>query len=81
MAGFKHAFVCLLGRCFSSLSYPDLVENVSVSQTLEAVMLVNFQDFGIFDHKQYFQGPKSKLLENIRPTPAFFSGTSGYSVA
>ena len=39
-------------------------------------MHVNFQDFGIFDRKQYCQGPKSKLLENSRPTACYFQWNS-----
>ena len=39
-------------------------------------MRVNFQDFGIFDREQYCQGPKSKLLENSRPTACYFQWNS-----
>ena len=39
-------------------------------------MHVDFHDFGIFDRKQYCQGPKSKLLENSRPTACYFQWNS-----
>ena len=39
-------------------------------------MRVDFHDFGIFDRKQYCQGPKSKLLENSRPTACYFQWNS-----
>ena len=39
-------------------------------------MRVNFQDIGIFDREQYCQGPKSKLLENSRPTACYFQWNS-----
>ncbi len=60
----------LSDRHFSLLSYPGLVESVSVSRTIYTKMLVNF---GIFDREQYFQGPKLKLLENSRS--AIFNGS------
>ena len=51
-------------------------EDVGVSQTLYRIMHVNFQGFGIFDRKQYFQGPKSKLLEKSMPTACHFQWNS-----
>ena len=56
--------VHLPSGCIGLLSYPGLVENLGVSQTLYTKMLVNF---GIFDSEQYFQDPKLKLQENSRP--------------
>ena len=40
-------------------------------------MLANFQDFGTFNRKQYFQGPKSNywVIEGLPAT--IFSGTPG----
>ena len=71
--GFKPLVVRLPDRRFSLLSYPGLVENDGVSQTLYTKMLVNS---GIFDREQYFQGPKLKLLENSRPTACYFQWNS-----
>ena len=50
--------------------------NVGVSWTLYRIMRVDFLDFGIFDCEQYCQGPKSKLLENSRPTACYFQWNS-----
>ena len=57
-----------LGKRSSLLSQWGVLENDGVRQTLYRIMRVDFQDFGIFDHEQYCQGPKFKLLENSRPT-------------
>ena len=61
--GFALFIVHLADRSSSILSYPELNRIGIVSQILYTLILVNFQDFRIFDYKQYFQGPKSKLLE------------------
>ena len=76
MLGLEPAISHLSDRCFNSLSYHDFVENEAVTRTLYTVMLVDFQDFGIVDLKQYFQGPKLKLLENNRPTACYFQWNS-----
>ena len=74
VVGIEPLILRITDRCFS---YPDLDKNECVSRTLYRVMLVNFRDFGIFDRKQYCQGPKYKLLENSRLWPAIFRGTPG----
>jgi len=58
------------------LSYWNLDEKLCVSGTLYRIMRVDFHDFGIFDRKQFRQGPKSKLLENSRPTACYFQWNS-----
>ena len=65
-----------LGKRSSLLSQWGVLENDGVRQTLYRIMRVDFQDFGIFDHEQYCQGPKSKLLENSRPTACYFQWNS-----
>ena len=63
----------LSDRRFNILGYSGVIENESVSQTINTKILVNF---GIFDREQYFQGPKLKLLENSRPTACYFQWNS-----
>ena len=74
--GIEPTIVQLLYWRSSLLSYRDLNEIVGVSGTLYRIMRVDFHDFGIFDRKQYCQGPKSKLLENSRPTACYFQWNS-----
>ena len=57
--GIEPTTVRLLDWRFSLLSYRDLDEKAGVSGTLYRIMHVDFHDFGIFDRKQYCQGPKS----------------------
>ena len=70
--GIESLIISLSDRRFSLLSYPGLVKNKGVSQTLYTKMLVNFE---IFDREQYFQGPKLNYWKIAGLRPAIFSGT------
>ena len=70
--GIEPLIIHLPDRLFSLLSYPGLVKNKGVSQTLYTKMLVNFE---IFDREQYFQGPKLNYWKIAGLRPAIFSGT------